>query len=511
MKVNQLKAGVALSYISIAINSVIQLAYTPVMLRLLGQNEYGLYTLTASVISYLGLLSFGIGGAYLRFYSRERAKQDEEAVAKLNGMFLLVYFVIGLLTLVGGIILSNNASLVFGDKLTSDEISSARVLLILMAINMAISLPNSVFTSYISACEQYVFQRVLHIASSVLNPFLALPLMLMGYGSLSLVSVSLLLTVATAVCNIWFCFRKINMHICFRRLHWGMLKDIYVFSFFVFLNQVIDQINWNVDSYLLGRFWGTATVAVYGLAGRINSLYLSFSTAVSSVFAPRINRIVAEAENPDWDLLRLMIKVGRIQAMILGLLLMGLITLGKPFLRWMGKSDAYLGSYPVMLLLIIPVTIPLVQNIGIEIQRAKNKHQFRSVIYAGMAVINVMASIPLSRRYGATGAAFGTTVSLLLGNGLIMNWYYHTHLGLNMKSFWKGILPLSKAWALPIIYCVICMAFTDCFCLLTFFAVGTGLVLLYCAAMWHWGMNPEERQLVMEPIRRILRKNDSND
>ena len=69
MKVNQLKAGVMLSYLSIGTSGVIQLAYTPVMLRLLGQSEYGLYTLVSSVVSYLGLLTFGIGGAYLRFYS----------------------------------------------------------------------------------------------------------------------------------------------------------------------------------------------------------------------------------------------------------------------------------------------------------------------------------------------------------------------------------------------------------------------------------------------------------
>lgn len=508
MKTNQLKAGVLLSYISIAINSVIQVVYTPVMLRLLGQNEYGLYTLTGSVISYLGLLSFGIGGAYLRFYSAERAKKDDEAVAKLNGMFLLVYCSVGILAILGGTILSANASVVFGEKLTAEELSSAKLLLVLMAANLAISLPNSVFTSYISACEQYIFQRILQIASSILNPFLALPLMLMGYGSLALVLASLLMTVLTLVCNVWYCFQKANMRICFRKLHWGLLKDVYTFSFFIFLNQVIDQVNWNVDSYLLGRFWGTATVAVYGLASRINSLYLSFSTAISSVFAPKINRIVAEKQDPNRELLSLMVKVGRIQAMVLGLLLMGLITLGKPFLLWLGKSDAYLDSYPVMLMLIVPVSVPLIQNIGLEIQRAKNKHRFRSLIYAVMAFMNVLLSIPLSKRNGATGAAFGTMVSLVLGNIIIMNWYYHTHLGMNMREFWRGIFALSKAWVLPMLYCIVCMIFTDCFRTSVFFAVGVGLVLIYCASMWHWGMNSDERKLLLKPIMKIQRKED---
>ena len=74
MKTNQLKIGVMLSYVSIIAQNIISIVYTPVMLRLLGQSEYGLYQLVYSVVSYLGLLSFGFGSAYVRFYSRYKVK-----------------------------------------------------------------------------------------------------------------------------------------------------------------------------------------------------------------------------------------------------------------------------------------------------------------------------------------------------------------------------------------------------------------------------------------------------
>ena len=51
MSVNQLKAGVTLSYVSMGLGHVILIAYTPFMLRLLSQSEYGLYNLAASVVS----------------------------------------------------------------------------------------------------------------------------------------------------------------------------------------------------------------------------------------------------------------------------------------------------------------------------------------------------------------------------------------------------------------------------------------------------------------------------
>lgn len=64
---NQLKAGVILSYLTTGISIVIQLVYMPVMIRLLGQSEFGLYTLVSGVVSYLSLFSLGFTGAYLRF------------------------------------------------------------------------------------------------------------------------------------------------------------------------------------------------------------------------------------------------------------------------------------------------------------------------------------------------------------------------------------------------------------------------------------------------------------
>ena len=81
-KTNQLKIGVMLSYVSMIVQNIITIVYTPVMLRLLGQNEYGLYQLVYSVVSYLGLLNFGFGSAYVRFYSRYRVKDDQEGIAK---------------------------------------------------------------------------------------------------------------------------------------------------------------------------------------------------------------------------------------------------------------------------------------------------------------------------------------------------------------------------------------------------------------------------------------------
>mgnify|MGYP000202345569 CR=1 FL=1 len=77
MKVDQKKAGVLLSYLAQIIHILSGILYTPIMLRLLGQSEYGLYQLVASVVSYLNVLSLGFGSSYMRFYSRIKKDGDE--------------------------------------------------------------------------------------------------------------------------------------------------------------------------------------------------------------------------------------------------------------------------------------------------------------------------------------------------------------------------------------------------------------------------------------------------
>ena len=123
MKINQLKAGAILSCVSMGLGYIISIIYTPIMLRLLGQSQYGLYNLVSSVVSYLGLLSFGFGSAYMRYYSRYKVNNDEENIAKLNGMFLIVFSLIGFIAILAGTMLVFNIDLIFGEKLTINESS----------------------------------------------------------------------------------------------------------------------------------------------------------------------------------------------------------------------------------------------------------------------------------------------------------------------------------------------------------------------------------------------------
>lgn len=500
MRNNQLKAGVLLTYAGMIISNLISILYTPVMLRFLGQQEYGIYQLAYSVVSYLGLLSFGFGSSYLRFYSRYRKEGDEKAIATLNGMFLVIYCTMALLALVAGIAITGGVDSIFSSSMNGMELDITRKLMKLMVVNIALSFPNFVFESYVIAFEQYTFQRILNLALSVLNPFLTLPLLMMGYRSISLTLIQTVLTVTKLLINLWFCTKKLKMRFLFRGFSKGILMEISGFSFFIFLNMIVDQINWNVDKFIVGRYRGSAAVAVYAVGSQINQYYVNLSTAVSSVFIPRVNRIVAETD--DHALLtELLAKVGRIQFLVLSYILNGFVLMGNYFINiWAGND--YKDAYGVVLLLILPVTIPLIQNLGIEIQRAENRHQFRSYLYLLMAAANLIISIPLTILYGIHGAAAGTCLCLLVGNGLVMNWYNHVKIGLDMVYFWKQILPLIPGALGAFATGGVLSAIIGVNTIADFLWVGVIYTIIYGVLQWRLGMNAYERMLIMSLLKK---------
>ena len=309
---NQRKAGILLNYANEGVKIITALVYTPWMLRLLGQNEYGLYQLVSSTVAYLSLLSLGFGSAYIRYFSRYDAENDRVGIKRLNGMFLLIFSIMSMLCVLCGVFMTMNAQMLFGSGLTASELSKAKILMVVLVASMAISFPKSVFSCYLTAHEKFIFLKLLNLASSILSPFLTLPLLLLGFDSVAVVIVTAGLMLVTFIVDAGFCFGKLKMEFTLKGLRWPLFGEMWSFTFFIFLNQIIDQVNWSVDKFLLGRMVGTVAVAVYGVGGQINSLFLHMSSAISSVFVPRVNRIVATSDD-NRELTDLMIRVGRVQ------------------------------------------------------------------------------------------------------------------------------------------------------------------------------------------------------
>lgn len=493
-----------------ALGVIIGLVYTPVMIRLLGKSEYGLYNTVSSTISMLAILNLGFNSGYIRYYAKYKKERDELSIYKLNGLFLIIFSIIGLIGLACGLFLTFNLNLVFDQGLTETEYATAKVLMLLLTVNLAVSFPMSVFSNIISANEKFVFLKLLGILKSVFSPLITLPLLLLGYRSIAMVSITLCINIITDILYFVYVKFKLKNKFIFHGFEKGIFKSLFAYTGFIAVNIIVDQINWNIDKFLLGRFKGTEAVAVYSVGYTLYQYYMMFSTSISSVFTPRIHKIVnGTKENlvqQKNELTALFIKVGRIQFLLLGLIASGLIFFGKPFIYyWAGAG--YEEAYYVMLLLVLPSSIALMQNCGIEIQRAENKHQFRSIVYAIMAFVNLILSIFLCQKYGAIGATIGTAISLIIANGIVLNIYYHKKCNINIILFWENIIKSLFGMIIPIVVGVLIVTFIDLYSIFNLIIFILLYTIIYCVSMWLFSMNDYERELIKKPMRKIFGRN----
>lgn len=499
---NQLKAGVLLSYFNLALGSIIPLIYTPIMLRILGQAEYGLYGIANSVIGYLSLLSFGLGSTIIRYLTKYRIENCKEEEERVVGLFLILYFVIFLIVLIGGYILANTSDLIFNKGLSEPEIKKIQILIYIMSFNTAISFPISVFSSITIAHERFLFRKLIDMLSTVLAPVSNIFVLFMGFGTIGMALVSTMIQFLMLPINGYYCLKVLKIKPRFNHLPFYMIRELFHFSAFVFIGTIVDMLFWATDKVILGALVGTVATAIYSVGGTFSTMMQNLSSALSGILIPKVTTMVLK-ENDKSEWTNLFIKIGRLQYYIIALVLSGFIVFGKTFIHFIAGMG-YEDSYTIALLTMIPLAIPLIQNTGLNIVIAQNKHQFRSLVYLIIAILNVLSTYMIVPQYGGVGAALCSCIAYFIGQGIIMNLYYWKVTGINIPLFWKNIFKIN---IIPSIFTLLSLLVVN---IITINSISLFLILvfiytlLYFLLSYMFSMNDYEKKLFIKPIQKCL-------
>lgn len=500
---NERKIGIVISYINVILHSVVGFIYVPLLLYYIGKSEYGLYQLIGSFIAYFSIMDFGLTAAVVRFYSKYKALNDERGMENILAVAARGYSIIALIMFIIGVICYINFDFIFSTSMTIAELSTSKKLFLLLLFNIVITLLTMMFRAVINANEKFLFLKGTETFQMILQPVLVL-LILQEYPSAVAVAVvQTVLNIFLIIVRCYYCFVKLKIKIKFYYFDKQLFNDIKKLALSVFIVILIDQVFFKTNQIILGIVSGTNAVAVYSIASLIYMNYMALSTAISGVYLPHITEIIAQNESLK-KLSELFIKIGRWQYYLLALVASGFIIFGRDFINIWAGSD-FEEAYWITLLIIIPFTIDLIQNIGLSIMQAQNRYDFRAKVYFVMGIFNLCLAIPLAREYGGTGCAFATGLSMLLGNGLIMNWYYLKITKLDIFRFWKEIGKIS-------IY-IVCLTFIG-FVFYNFTKIDSiidfviGIVIytaVYASVVYKLCMNDREKRKILNLFSRLQR------
>lgn len=492
--------GVLVSYVYMIGQIVVQLAFVPLLLRVIGQTEYGLYQLIGSVMAYVvsinGVLSAGVG----RFYCMYKANKDEEKMENCLAIAKRLYVVISVLCVIVILALVLVVRFFYQAAFSAAQLNECSLMLLIMGANMIVVMFNTLSVCTITANERFVFLKISQLACLILQ----LPLVCVFarfFGNALMVCCVVFVTNSIcALIQVVYEKRVLKIKSTYHGWDSSLAKSLLRFSTSIVLVTLADQIFWKCDQLIIGYFFGPNQVAVYSVGSQIYGAYMSVGIAVASVFLPRVSEIVHH--NHDFkELSDLFINVGRISLLTCLAILGAFVVMGDDFiLLWAGEG--FHNAYMIAVVVMLPFTIDIIQNLGLTILQVINKYYFRGAMYLCIAIANIFLTLILVNVIGIVGAALSTALSMLIGNGLIMNWYY-SKVGLDIRRFWSSMLRIVIAAFVAI--CIFCFIYSlridTTISFGQIFIYACIYLLLYFGFEWVIALNSGEKKLIRNLIK----------
>ena len=491
--------GVILSYITTFVSLGVSLLLTPIIIRLLGQSDYRLYESIGSFVNYLAILDLGFSAVVTRYTAKYQIEGDIEERDKFLYICKNVYLFLCAIILVIGFVLYSCIDSAFGKTFSVEELTRAHQLFIIVLATTIISIFSQVYKGVLTGIELFIWPRVIQLFKAVLSKVVSIVILYHGSNSVGFTSVMLVFEIVACALIMY----KAHQYVTFKKnkMSFRQLKEIFLFSGYLFLMAIVAQIYWQIDKLVLGMCVGTITVAIYSAALNIENIVRNVSSSIKEVLIPRATRIELNTPDASIQITDFMIKSGRIIFIVYGLLISGLTVLSNKFIYlWLGED--YLEAVPILLILGYATLLPTLILPAEELCKTYNKHAPLSFIYLFISILKVVLTFLFVKRMGMYGAAISTAIGLIVGNVLMSLIYYKKAIGIQIGRLFCGLFHklliviiitiifgyylniwlFYQSWLFLIIECLI-------------------ITVFYIFMLYIWGLNGYEKKLVRKVIK----------
>lgn len=490
---SQIKTGATISYLTVFLSFGLGLLYTPWMVHQIGVADFGLLSLITAFMSYF-MLDLGLGQAVARFVSIAVAENNKNKIDCIISSALRIYLIIDtiiFILLVVSFLFINDIFV----KLTSEELEKFKVIFCISGFFSILSFPMMPLSGVMMAHERFVPLKTCEMIQKLLNAFLTIALLCSGGGLYGLVILQGAIGVGVGVYKLIYIRYKIGVNISFFNFDNDIVKALFGFSVWICIILICQRLVVNLCPTILGIRASTTAISIFAIGSTMEGYVWHFSQALNGLFLPRVANLTVKDKGKS-EISALLIKVGRFQFIIVGLLISGFCVLGQSFIvLWMG--DSFSDSYYVAILMISTGIITLTESIAETLLYVENEVKYRAVIFSVSAITSCILSYILAGSIGAIGCAIAIFTSNLLCGVIGMNMVYSKILGLDIKAFFskthiKLFLPLGISLFIGFGLCRIIP--TDNWQNLVL--VGCLYTVIYYTSFWFCGLNIYEKDVI---------------
>ena len=486
------KSGIVISYLTLAFNTVSAILLTPILLRYLGVEEYGLYQMVYSVAHYILILDLGISTVMVRYISEFRARKDKRAeknFAMIAGMVMMAIMAVVVLV---GVAVNVNLENIY-TKLTTSDYDLSHKMFSFMIVQFVMTIANNYVKGVVLAYERFVFSNVVNLVKLFVAFGLTVGFVCAGMGAIGIVWANTLVILLELLVNVAYVVKVLHFQMGFYSWDSVLIKAMFGLMGAMLLQSVVGHVNMMVDKTILGIMCAKTDVAVYSIAATIVTLFNMIPSVMAGFFQPQTVKMVVNNASKS-ELTDLVIKVGRWQFVMIGAFLCCFALFGRDFITiWAGEEmlDAWL-----IVLIIMPFNmIPLVQTVCISILNAYDKRLERSLILLGITIIHIICTIFLIKVMGPWGAPVGTAISYVLGYAVLMNVYYARVIRLEVRRMFASIF--RRTWAGLLVASLVCLPLLAWgqVNILSFICKAGAFCVVFGGMLYVWGWNKAEKEL----------------
>ena len=445
-----IKIGTVISYITVFVEIILGLVYTPWILSTIGANNYYLYNLGQTLISFFAI-DFALGSAVTRFVARLHAQNKTDEINKLLGIIYKIYYVLDLVILIVAVVIFFNLSSIYVG-LSSEQLQLFRKTYVILVINTLITFPTTPFNGIMNAYENFIEQKFAGLLTKIFNVVCIIMALILfkkggdfdsGKALLILVCINCLWNIILQTSKYITIKRKDRVKADLSFFDFGKCKEIFTFSIWVLLMQLAERLFVLVTPSIFGIVSNADHGAVYSLSAQLETYAFTIACAINGMFVARVSRLIDADDNQ--AITDLMVKVGKFQLFILGMIICVFFVIGVDFVRlWAGDSLSGLDTitadeginwvYYGALFLFASMAISKTQNVADSVVLVKGKVKIPAFIYLISGTIYVAIAIIVTKLVGVLGTLI-CLASFSILRTLALDIYYIVYEKIDILAF----------------------------------------------------------------------------
>ncbi len=396
---------------------VITFLLTPILIRGLGDQRYGIWSLVESVLAYLSLFDLGIVASLVRYAARYQAQQDWKNFNRIVNTCFLLNLGIGMLVLIVTAVLAFAWPPPSG--VPDAQVYEFRLLLLLFGASLAIRFPLGSFAGLLDSLGRYPAKVSIRTFWSVVSAVLLILSVRAGHG---LLTVGVILTSCYSLEGItlalmaWHSCPQLRVSPFFADM--STFRLIRGYSVFSFLAMIAGRISFQTDAIVIGAFLAPQFITPFAIASRLVEFGKDAFRSISVPFFPVISSL--EGMKDEAAIHRLFLSGSRSLFWSALPIEVGFLVLGRDFLQlWVGQ-DHVDSAYPILVVLSVPVVSSVAQLVAAKVLYGMGNLRSLTIVLLLEALVNLGLSIALVRNWGILGVAVGTAVPNLIANVVVI-------------------------------------------------------------------------------------------